>query len=347
MKPWEVVLSLVHNAVGIMTPFLLAATGGLYTELAGMLNIALEGLMLVGAFFAVVFAGLTGSLALGVALGIASSMLAALLFGLVTLKLKANVFIAGLATNLLASGLTVVLAFQLFKNKGVVRFELGSLPVLSVPALQGIPLLGGLLLGHNLLVYVSWAIVLASVVVIYRTPFGLRLRGTGLNAPTMSLPGPAASSLPVGRHPDLRLHLRAGRRLDDPEPGGLRAQHHLRAGMDRAGGHLPGQQDARGDRGGLLRVRPERGLFQLCPGGPEGAGGLHPGLPVLHHGAGHDPVLDVEALSGAGEIGRGRAGGRQNCRESRMTVRSLRAGWLTMDSMRTFCFSQALCRKDR
>jgi simple sugar transport system permease protein len=186
MKPWEVVLSLVHNAVGIMTPFLLAATGGLYTELAGMLNIALEGLMLVGAFFAVVFAGLTGSLALGVALGIASSMLAALLFGLVTLKLKANVFIAGLATNLLASGLTVVLAFQLFKNKGVVRFELGSLPILSVPALQGVPLLGGLLLGHNLLVYVSWAIVLASVVVIYRTPFGLRLRGTGLNAPTMS-----------------------------------------------------------------------------------------------------------------------------------------------------------------
>jgi len=186
MKPWEVVLSLVHNAVGIMTPFLLAATGGLYTELAGMLNIALEGLMLVGAFFAVVFAGLTGSLALGVALGIASSMLAALLFGLVTLKLKANVFIAGLATNLLASGLTVVLAFQLFKNKGVVRFELGSLPVLSVPALQGVPLLGGLLLGHNLLVYVSWAIVLASVVVIYRTPFGLRLRGTGLNAPTVA-----------------------------------------------------------------------------------------------------------------------------------------------------------------
>jgi ABC-type uncharacterized transport system permease subunit len=186
MKPWEVILSLAHNAVGIMTPFLLAATGGLYTELSGMLNIALEGLMLVGAFFAVVFAGLTGSLALGVALGIASSMLTALLFGLVTLKLKANVFIAGLATNLLASGLTVVLAFQLFKNKGVVRFELGRLPVLSVPALQGIPLLGGLLLGHNLLVYVSWAIVLASVVLIYRTPFGLRLRGTGLNAPTVA-----------------------------------------------------------------------------------------------------------------------------------------------------------------
>ncbi len=186
MKPWAVALSLAHNAVGIMTPFLLAATGGLYTELAGMLNIALEGLMLIGAFFAVVFAGLTGSLALGVALGVASSLAAALLFGLVALELKANVFIAGLATNLLASGLTVVLAFQLFHNKGVVRFELGSLPVLAVPALQRVPLLGDLLLGHNVLVYVSWLVVLLSVLVIYRTPFGLRLRGTGLNAATIA-----------------------------------------------------------------------------------------------------------------------------------------------------------------
>jgi simple sugar transport system permease protein len=185
VKPWTVALSLAHNAVGIMTPFLLAATGGLYTELSGMLNIALEGLMLIGAFFAVVFAGLTGSLALGVVLGISSSLAAALLFGLVTLKLKANVFIAGLATNLLASGLTVVLAFQLFKNKGVVRFELGRLPVLSLPGLAGIPVLGDLLLGHNVLVYASWAIVLLSVVVIYRTPFGLRLRGTGLGPATI------------------------------------------------------------------------------------------------------------------------------------------------------------------
>jgi ABC-type uncharacterized transport system permease subunit len=186
VKTGQVILSLVHNAVGIMTPFLLAATGGLYTELSGMLNIALEGLMLIGAFFGVVFAGLTGSLAVGVLLGIASSLLAALVFALITLDLRANVFIAGLATNLLASGLTVVLAYQLFHNKGVVRFELGSLPVLAVPALQRIPLLGGLLFGHNVLVYVSWAIVLASVVVIYRTPFGLRLRATGLNSATVA-----------------------------------------------------------------------------------------------------------------------------------------------------------------
>ena len=177
---------LLHNTIGIMTPFLLAATGGLFTELAGMLNIALEGLMLIGAFFSVVFAGLTGSLFVGVLLGIASAMLVAALFGAVSLNLKANVFISGLATNLLASGLTVVLAFQIFGNKGVVRFEIATLPSLSIPALARIPILGDLLIGHNVLVYLSWLIVVLAAVIIYRTPFGLRIRGTGLGAPTIT-----------------------------------------------------------------------------------------------------------------------------------------------------------------
>jgi ABC-type uncharacterized transport system permease subunit len=180
---------LLHNTIGIMTPFLLAATGGLFTELAGMLNIALEGLMLIGAFFSVVFAGFTGSLFIGVLLGIASAMLVAALFGAVSLNLKANVFISGLATNLLASGLTVVLAFQIFGNKGVVRFEIARLPSLSVPALARIPILGDLLIGHNVLVYLSWLIVVLAAVVIYRTPFGLRIRGTGLGAPTITSMG--------------------------------------------------------------------------------------------------------------------------------------------------------------
>ena len=179
-------LPLLHNTVGIMTPFLLAATGGLFTELSGMLNIALEGLMLIGAFFSVVFTAVTGSPFLGVLLGIVSAMLAALLFGSVTLQLKANVFIAGLATNLMASGLTVVLAFQIFGNKGVVRFEIARLPSLSVPFLQRIPILGDLLVGHSVFVYLSWLIVAAAALVIYRTPFGLRLRGTGLDRETIT-----------------------------------------------------------------------------------------------------------------------------------------------------------------
>lgn len=188
-------LPLLHNAVSIMTPFLLAAIGGLFTELAGMLNIALEGLMLIGAFFSVVFAYLTGSLLLGVLMGILAAMAIAYLYGTVSLKLKANFFITGLATNLLAPGLTVVLAFRLFGNKGVIQFPgVPRLPVFSAPALQRIPVLGDLFVGHNVLVYFSWVCLIAASLVIYRTPFGLRLRATGLGSSTVESLGLKPSS---------------------------------------------------------------------------------------------------------------------------------------------------------
>jgi simple sugar transport system permease protein len=107
-------------------------------------------------------------------------------FGAISLNLKANIFISGLATNLLASGLTIVLAFQLFGNKGVVRFEIPQLPSLTIPALARIPVLGDLLIGHDVLVYFSWLIVVLAALAIYRTPFGLRIRGTGLGASTIA-----------------------------------------------------------------------------------------------------------------------------------------------------------------
>ena len=180
-------IPLLHNTIGIMTPFLLAAIGGLFTELAGMLNIALEGLMLIGAFFSVVFVAATGSLLLGILLGILAALLMAYIFGAVSLYLKANIFITGLATNLFASGITVVLAFQIFGNKGVVRFEnLPKLPVLTAPAIQKIPVLGDIFFGHNVFVYLSWLVVVLAAIVIYRTPFGLRIRGTGLSPETVT-----------------------------------------------------------------------------------------------------------------------------------------------------------------
>ncbi len=182
MSTTEFTFPLLHNTIGIMTPFLLAAIGGLFTELAGMLNIALEGLILFGAFFSVVFASYTGNLLMGVILGIGVTMIVAWIFGAISLYLKADIFISGLATNLLASGLTVVLAFQLFGNKGVILFEnLPKLPKLTIPSLQGVPILGDILLGHSVFVYLSWFAVVAAFYVIYRTPFGYRLRGTGID----------------------------------------------------------------------------------------------------------------------------------------------------------------------
>ena len=171
---------ILAGAIAAMTPLLFAALGGLFTELTGMLNIALEGLIALGAFFGIIGASVTGNLAAGVAVGMIASMAAALLYGEITLRLKANEFITGLATNLLAAGLTVVLSQQLFNTKGVVPFELPHLPVITV-ALAGIPVLGPAIFGQNVLTQLSWLTAFLSWVLIRRTPFGMRLRATGSN----------------------------------------------------------------------------------------------------------------------------------------------------------------------
>lgn len=171
---------LLSVALAAMTPLLFAALGGLFTELTGMLNIALEGLMAIGAFFAVIGASMTGSLAAGAAIGMTASMAIALLYGVITLRLKANEFITGLATNLFAAGLTVVLSQQLFNTKGVVPFSLPHLPILS-KGLEGIPFLGPVFFGQNILAQLSWLAVVIAWVIIERTPFGMRLRATGSN----------------------------------------------------------------------------------------------------------------------------------------------------------------------
>ncbi|MDD3942280.1 MAG: ABC transporter permease [Sphaerochaetaceae bacterium] len=178
--------ALLHSAVAIMTPLLLAAMGGLFTELSGMLNIALEGLMLMGAFSSIVFTYLSGSMIWGVLLGIVATMLLATLLAVVTLNLKSNVFITGLATNLLASGLTIVLSFRLFGNKGVVVFDrIGSLPRWDIPLVSDIPVLGAMISGHSPFVYLSWVLLTLSSWVLYKTPFGLRLRAAGLHEKTL------------------------------------------------------------------------------------------------------------------------------------------------------------------
>ncbi|MCK5198635.1 MAG: ABC transporter permease [Spirochaetales bacterium] len=190
MNNGEFSIPLIHNSISIMTPFLLAAIGGLMTELAGMLNIALEGLILIGAFFSVIFAASTGSLFFGILFGIMMTVFVSFVFGAITLYLKANVFITGLATNLMAGGLTTVLSFYLFGTKGILIFrELPSLPIFNVPILHGIPVIGDILFGHNILVYLGWLIVVVAWIVIYKTPFGYRLRGTGSNPEAMTAIG--------------------------------------------------------------------------------------------------------------------------------------------------------------
>ena len=111
-------------------------------------------------------------------------MLLAAIMGSATLYLRSNIFITGLATNLLASGLTVVLSYRMFGNKGVVVFKgIKELPYLKIPPLQSIPILGDLLIGHHL--YLSCSTIGSPLP--STTPFGLRLRSIGTTKRCSSL----------------------------------------------------------------------------------------------------------------------------------------------------------------
>ncbi|MCR4429205.1 MAG: ABC transporter permease [Caldiserica bacterium] len=175
-------IPLIKQTISIMTPLLLAATGGLFSALAGVLNIALEGLMLNSAFFSILFSVFTGNIFLGLLLGIISTLILTLIFGFIGLYLRANIFISGLATNLLAGSLSIVLSQQIFGQTGSVTFpNMPRLPTIDIPVLNSIPVLGNILSGHNILVYISWFVLILASVVIYRTPFGIRLRATGVD----------------------------------------------------------------------------------------------------------------------------------------------------------------------
>jgi simple sugar transport system permease protein len=182
------IISVLHNGLRIMTPLLLASIGGLFTELTGMLNIGLEGLMLTAAFFSFVAAGVSGSILVGVTVGVLSAVVLALLFALTCLKLRANIFITGIATNLLAAALTGMLASYIFGRSGIYRFaEFPTLVLTARPDWSGAP--GQILLGHSLFVYLGWLAVLLSAFLLYRTPLGLRLRATGQDDRTVQTLG--------------------------------------------------------------------------------------------------------------------------------------------------------------
>ena len=172
----------ITSTVVIMTPFLLAATGGVFSAISGLLNIALEGLMLNAAFFAIVFTNLTGSLFLGILGAIVTTLLLTALFGAVSFKLKANIFICGLATNFLAIALSIVLANSFYGKTGSVQFPgMPRLMSIDIPIIENIPILGSILSGHNAIVYISWLLLILAAIVINRTPFGMRLRAVGIN----------------------------------------------------------------------------------------------------------------------------------------------------------------------
>lgn len=180
---YNFLVGLFQNTLRSATPVVIAAMGGLFTEHAGLMNIGMDGMMLIGAFFAAVCSYFFASAAMGVLVAVLIGILIGLFFGLFVIHLKSDEFIIGVALNIFAGALTVFLLRTMFSVKGSFTGTAGrpvvALPTVRIPLLADIPFVGDILGNNSILTYVSWIVVIAAWAVIYKTPFGFRLRASG------------------------------------------------------------------------------------------------------------------------------------------------------------------------
>lgn len=172
---------ILHDAILSAAPLILAVVGGIFAHRANVLNIALEGMMLLGAFFTCLFTILLGSYPLALLLAVLVSMAAGLVFSFFGISRRGNVIIVGLAVNLFASALTAFLLQVIGKAELVASAHVVASTRIAIPFLKDLPVLGPMVSGHTPLTYFSYLSILLMWVLMFRTPFGVHVRVAGEN----------------------------------------------------------------------------------------------------------------------------------------------------------------------
>ncbi|HMV51903.1 MAG TPA: ABC transporter permease [Blastocatellia bacterium] len=174
--------TLIASTIRLSTPLILAALGGLYSERSGVINIALEGMMLAGAFTAAAVTVFTHSSLVGVLAALLAGVLVAALHAVATINYRADQVVSGTAINILFLGVPALLSGALFESTGATR-QLSKdevLPDVGLFNSESFPMLASVF-NQKPIVYLALLAVAASVYALYRTPFGLRLRAVGEN----------------------------------------------------------------------------------------------------------------------------------------------------------------------
>jgi simple sugar transport system permease protein len=176
--PGDSIIGFVEATIRMSIPILLASLGGMFTARAGIINFALEGIMLNGAFMAAYGSYITGSPWLGVLFGMVGGLVAALILGFTSITAKVNQVVAGTGINILFQGLTSYLLGVIF-GIGSAPSNVPSFKALPIPILRNIPIIGRILFNQLPIVYIAIILVPICWYAIYKTPFGLKLRAVG------------------------------------------------------------------------------------------------------------------------------------------------------------------------
>jgi simple sugar transport system permease protein len=160
------------------TPLIFGALGGMFSERSGVVNIGLEGMMLMGAFFGIMAADKLDSWVLGLLVGVLSGGAMALLHAIWSIHLRADQIISGFAINFLALGLTGYLFIDIYGQEGTPT-DIPSIPNVRLSFLDGLPFLGDIFGNLNLMIWIALILIPLSWLVLFKTPLGLRIRAVG------------------------------------------------------------------------------------------------------------------------------------------------------------------------
>ena len=202
---WLQFILTLDATLRVATPLILCAMAGIFSERAGIIDISLEGKMLMAAFAAGSVAAVSGSPVMGLGAGITISVVLSLLHGFACITHRGNQVISGLAINILASGLTVTLGIAFFARGGQTpllsgeqRFRSIDLPFAEWLGAH-LPIIGTIykeiISGHNVIVWLALALVIVTWAVVFQTSFGLRLRAVGEKPEAIDSAGLSVSGL--------------------------------------------------------------------------------------------------------------------------------------------------------
>ena len=170
--------ALVAGMLRYATPLIFGAMGGILSERSGVINIGLEGMMLIGAFFGIFGSDLLGSWVLGVAVGVAAGALIGLVHAFVSIQLRADQVVSGTGINFLAIGITGYIFIYHYGDQGTPS-DISRAPNVTLPLVEDIPFIGEAIGQMNVLTWAALLLVPILSVYLFRTRGGLRLRSVG------------------------------------------------------------------------------------------------------------------------------------------------------------------------
>jgi ABC-type uncharacterized transport system permease subunit len=170
--------ALVASTLIWATPLTFAAIGGMFSERSGVVNIGLEGMMLMGAFFACLGADKFDSWGMGLLVAMVAGGLTALIHAFFAIHLRADQIVGGTAINFLALGVTGYFFIQVYGENGTPG-DLPRIPTVNIPGIEDVGFIGPAIGQLNLMIWLAFALLIVSYIVLFKTPIGLRIRAVG------------------------------------------------------------------------------------------------------------------------------------------------------------------------